>query len=303
MFIQYPPEGARMCDICINTTDNPSIQFRMHNDRFLCNECIEFLTTPPDRTALRQQWLDIMATRRKEGDYDFILAYSGGADSTAALKLLRKEYKLKVLAFTINNGMKTERIWQNASTVARYLGADWLYIHDVNRAAGAITQEFRVGGHVCGSVCEEGWKIPNYIKMMKTFQTDHVLTGLEIPTKGSITSSRYPFMVKFMAAHLMTKKEVFEFISDLPWENPNIKQGFDTDCLGAGFGLELYRVRHRRHAPIVIEFLSPRIRYGLLDREEELAKLNVPVPEKDWMFLERRFGNIRAEAASNIAGA
>lgn len=295
MNIPYPPLGSQMCDLCINTTADVQFTFENYDGRFLCSACIDYLKSPLDKNILRKQWLEVMEQQRGKSEYDFLLAFSGGADSSAALKILRLEYNLRILAFTINNGMKNDLIWKNASSVTRHLGVDWLYIHDITRAGGAIVDQLRVGGHVCGSICEDGWKIPNYKRLMQIYRNDYVLTGLEIPTNGTIFSSSKPFMIKFMAAHMMPKKQVFEYISDLPWVNPGIR-GFDTDCLGAGFGLELYRRKHQRHAPIVLEFLAPRIRYGLLDRNEELEKLNAPVPESDWIFLENQFGSIREKA-------
>jgi hypothetical protein len=39
---------------------------------------------------------------------------------------------------------------------------------------------------------------------------------------------------------------------------------------------------------------------GLLDRDEELAKLNVPVREAEWEFLESRVGPVREQARAHF---
>jgi predicted PP-loop superfamily ATPase len=295
MDVKYPPEGARMCEICLNATDNPLVQFREYEGRFLCLECVNVVASPIDHSALMREWEHVMDTLRGARGYDFLLAYSGGADSTAALKLLVDKYKLKVLAFTIDNGMKHDPVWQNALAVTRHLGVDWLYVNDVKRAVGVIIEGFRSSDIGSCSMCNKGWRFPNYKRLMKEYEASCILTGLEIPHGGSIIGQKSKWLIKMMAAHMMPKKEVFEYISDLPWKNPGIVQGFDTDCLGGGFGLELYRQKHARHAPIVISFLSERVRLGLMDREEEMEKLNHAVPEEHWAFLSERFGPIREE--------
>jgi hypothetical protein len=114
-----------MCDICLNATDNPLIGFSEYEGRFLCLECVKLLASPVDHSALMREWERVMDSLRGARGYDFLLAYSGGADSTAALKLLVDKYKLKVLAFTIDNGMKHDPVWQNALAVTRHLGALW----------------------------------------------------------------------------------------------------------------------------------------------------------------------------------
>lgn len=295
MDVKYPPEGAHMCEVCLNATDNPLISFREYDGRFLCRECVDFFASPPDREALAREWEHVLDNMRGARGYDFLLAYSGGADSTAALKLLVDKYKLRVLAFTIDNGMKHDPVWNNALAVTRHLGVDWLYVHDVKRAAGVIVEAMRTSEAGSCSSCNKGWRFPNYRKLMEEYESSCVLTGLEIPHGGTIFGRKSKWLVKMMAAHMMPKKELFEYISDLPWKDPGIVQGFDTDCLGGGFGLELYRKKHSRHAPIVISFLSERIRYRLLNREEELEKLNYPVPEEHWAFLAERFGPVREE--------
>lgn len=297
MDVKYPPEGTRMCDVCLNATDNQLITFHECEGRFLCQECLDLLASPPDHSTLQAQWEDVLNNRRGGRGYDFLLAYSGGVDSTAALKLLVRKYNVKVLAFTIDNGMKHDPVWQNCLAVTRHLGVDWLYVNDVQRAAGVIVEGFRDADNASCSNCNKGWRFPNYKRLMKEYEASCILTGLEIPHDGMITGRKSTWLVKMMAAHMMPKKEVMEYISDLPWKDPGIVQGFDTDCLGGGFGLELYRKNHGRHAPVVISFLSERIRYGLLDRDEELAKLNIPVPEEHWTFLENQFGKVRADAA------
>lgn len=296
--VAHPPPGETMCGICIDSTATPDVDFELVDGKRICAACAKELRNPLDRKALHDEWLEIMERERGGTDYDFILAYSGGADSTAALKLLVKEYKLRVLAFTVDNGMKSPQIWKNITDVTRHLSVDWHYIHDAT-APGAIVGALKEGDKICGDLCWKAWKQPNFDRMMRIFQKNVVLTGLEMPLGKGIMNTTYK-VVAFMAAHMWPKAEVFKYLADLPWQAPEWVQGFDTDCLGGGFGLELYRSKHRRHAPAVIQFISERVRRGLLDRDEELAKLNVPVRETEWEFLESRLGPVRQEARAHF---
>lgn len=293
--VPHPPPGETMCGICIASSSKPEQDFELVDGKRLCVDCVKELRNPLDRKALHAEWLELMEKERGGDDYDFILAYSGGADSTAALKLLVKEYKLRILAFTVDNGMKSPKIWKNIADVTRHLGVDWHYIHD-STAPGTIVNALKEGDKICGDLCWKAWKQPNFDRMMRIFKKNVCLTGMEMPLGKGI---RHPTLnvVAFMAAHQWPKAEIFKYMADLPWEAPEWVQGFDTDCLGGGFGLELYRSKHRRHAPAVIGFISERVRLGLLDRDEELAKLNVPVREAEWEFLENRVGPVRGARA------
>ncbi|HEX5727281.1 MAG TPA: phosphoadenosine phosphosulfate reductase family protein [Longimicrobiaceae bacterium] len=294
--VQYPSAGARMCDICLNATDHPALRFHEQDGRFVCQECLDHFATRPSAEALTRQWEEVMETRRGARGYDFLLAFSGGADSTAALKLLVEKYRMKVLAFTVDNGMKHDAVWQNCMGVTRHLGVDWLYVNDVKRASAVIVEAVRAADKGGCSRCDKGWRFPNYQRLMREYEASCVLTGIEIPYGGSIVSRNNPWLIRMMAAHQMPKKDIFAYISDLPWTDPGV-QGFDTDCVGGGIGLELYRKRNGRHAPVILSFLCQQVRYGLLDREEELAKLNVPVPEEHWAFFADQFGDLRQEPA------
>jgi len=296
--VAHPPPGETMCGICVVSSPKPEVDFQLVDGKRICAECAAELKNPLDRKALHQMWLELMERERGGDDYDFILAFSGGADSTAALKLLVKEYKLRVLAFTVDNGMKSPQIWKNVVDTVRHLGVDWHYIHDAT-APGTIVGALKEGDKICGDLCWKAWKQPNFDRMMRIFRKNCVLTGMEMPIENGIMHPTLK-VVAFMAAHLWSKGEIFKYISDLPWQAPEWVQGFDTDCLGGGFGLELYRAKHRRHAPAVIGFISERVRLGLLDRDEELAKLNVPVREAEWEFLESRVGPVRERAAAHF---
>ncbi|NWG76396.1 MAG: hypothetical protein HXY24_17640, partial [Rubrivivax sp.] len=65
---------------------------------------------------------------RGQGEYDCLLAYSGGKDSTYTLALLRDEYGLRVLAVTFDNGFVSPGAFANIRRVVEALDVDHLFI-------------------------------------------------------------------------------------------------------------------------------------------------------------------------------
>ena len=63
----------------------------------------------------------------KDCDYDAIVAYSGGKDSSYTLKYLVEELKLRCLAITVNNGFISKKAQTNCEVFTASLGVDWMY--------------------------------------------------------------------------------------------------------------------------------------------------------------------------------
>jgi tRNA(Ile)-lysidine synthase TilS/MesJ len=62
--------------------------------------------------------------KSKKSEYDAIVCYSGGKDSTYTLKLAVEKYKLKVLSFTLDNGFISPVAFKNIEKVVSALGID-----------------------------------------------------------------------------------------------------------------------------------------------------------------------------------
>jgi PP-loop superfamily ATP-utilizing enzyme len=63
---------------------------------------------------------------RNVGEYDCIVAFSGGKDSTYTLMLLVEKYKLNCLAITIDNGFISPQAKNNCRSVTESLGVDFV---------------------------------------------------------------------------------------------------------------------------------------------------------------------------------
>ena len=119
-----------ICSVCVLPESFPGITF---NNDGICNFCQEARNemTPSERFKLLQEEMSLaIETRRKfnQNDYDCIVAYSGGKDSTYTLKLLVEKYRLRCLAVTLNNGFMSEQARENCEVITSTLGVDYLVI-------------------------------------------------------------------------------------------------------------------------------------------------------------------------------
>jgi len=109
----------------------PGISF---NSDGLCNFCQDSptLSLVGERFAeLRKQMVSAIESRlgvHANSDYDCIVAYSGGKDSTYTLKLLSEKYGLRCLAITIDNGFMSDQARKNCEIVTTALGVDHIIL-------------------------------------------------------------------------------------------------------------------------------------------------------------------------------
>ncbi len=92
----------------------------------VCNICRqkEFKDVTIDWSGRKQQ-LDVLVEEyRGKYDYDCIVPFSGGKDSTFTLHYLMKEYKLKPLVVQFNHGFMRQGLLKNNERTFRKLGVD-----------------------------------------------------------------------------------------------------------------------------------------------------------------------------------
>ena len=99
------------CSKCVLPESFPGIQF---DEDGVCNYCLH--SHHPDDDKKREyltKFETLIDSIKGKYDYDVIMAYSGGKDSTYTMYQLTHKYKLKLLAFTFDNGFISERAMQN----------------------------------------------------------------------------------------------------------------------------------------------------------------------------------------------
>lgn len=113
------------CTKCILPDTFPGITF---DEAGVCNYCRN--TPIPTRDEKRehlQRFEALLEQKRSTSGFDVLLAYSGGKDSTYTLMMLTQTYRLKVLAFTFDNGFVSEQAKVNILKMTDTLGATSIF--------------------------------------------------------------------------------------------------------------------------------------------------------------------------------
>jgi tRNA(Ile)-lysidine synthase TilS/MesJ len=112
------------CTKCVISAQFPGVEF---DDKGVCNFCRDqvFYVTQDERIEqARVQIETLFNEKRGKSEYDAIVCYSGGKDSTYTLQLAVEKYKLKVLSFTMDNGFISPVAFDNINRVVSRLGID-----------------------------------------------------------------------------------------------------------------------------------------------------------------------------------
>lgn len=117
------PETIR-CKQCITSAAYPGITFDQEG---VCNFCLKghFHSTEQKYIDKAEKQISELFNKVKgKSEYDAIVCYSGGKDSTLALKYAVEKYKLRVLSFTLDNGFLSPTAFKNIDRVVSSLGVD-----------------------------------------------------------------------------------------------------------------------------------------------------------------------------------
>lgn len=112
------------CTKCITPETHETILFDQHG---VCNICtnIEYKQTRIDWPAKKVEFDALISQYRGKHDYDCIVPFSGGKDSTWTLYYLVKEYGLKPLVVRFDHGFLRPTVKENTDRVLRRLGVDF----------------------------------------------------------------------------------------------------------------------------------------------------------------------------------
>lgn len=117
-------KNIKRCTRCILSENFPKIEF---DEKGVCNFCNNELLCSTDSVIIdkaRGEIKNLFDVARGKSEYDAILCYSGGKDSTYTLKLAVEKYNLKVLSFTLDNGFISPTAFRNIEKVVSKLGVD-----------------------------------------------------------------------------------------------------------------------------------------------------------------------------------
>lgn len=114
----------RRCTKCLLPETHETIVFDADG---VCNICrnVEFKQTRIDWQAKKRELDALVEQYRGKHDYDCIVPFSGGKDSTWTLYYLVKEYGLKPLVVRFDHGFLRPNLNANTQKVLRSLGCDF----------------------------------------------------------------------------------------------------------------------------------------------------------------------------------
>ncbi|NWF57496.1 MAG: hypothetical protein HXY45_22180 [Syntrophaceae bacterium] len=114
----------KICRTCVLPHTFPTIEF---DQQGVCNYCRSFRGEEQQeelKKRYRGKLEKLLATHRGVGDYDVLMAYSGGKDSTYTLDLFKNYFHLRVLALTFDHGFVSPYAINNITRVIEKLGVD-----------------------------------------------------------------------------------------------------------------------------------------------------------------------------------
>jgi len=114
----------KRCTKCLTPETHESITF---DEQGVCSVCrqVEYKVGKIDWEQKKQDLTELIESYRGKYDYDCIVPFSGGKDSTWTLYYLMKEYKLKPLVVRFDHGFLRPNLNENTIKVLRNLGADF----------------------------------------------------------------------------------------------------------------------------------------------------------------------------------
>jgi len=304
MFI---PEKQELCSNCVNPLGmgvmspltKKELRFHEVEGRILCEICTEFLSPVyfPEKNHFRLELENYLDTHER-----VLMAYSGGMDSTVTLAFLLKECKkrnIRLETFTIETGAKGRITKCNIDNVMNFFGIKDHFFLDVSSKIQddpkvlAVTEKPMTTLEVyrycrgkdilpCGKLCNtmvDG----AYDDVMKRKGFSEMFTGGDTPKKNATGNYsifwRKPSGVVIIRggfAFGLTKEKNRQFIeqNNIPWVNPGCG-GYDTDCLVPGMFFanvtdgksEMALGEVVEKYPIILEYLTERVRFGVIDRK------------------------------------
>lgn len=120
----------KICKRCILPETFPGIKF---DDQGVCNHCRRSESNAHKVSGKKSEYRErldqlINSIKISAPSYQAVMAYSGGKDSSYAMKLLRERYDLKILALTFDNHFVSPFAWENINTITDKLGIDQIRI-------------------------------------------------------------------------------------------------------------------------------------------------------------------------------
>jgi tRNA(Ile)-lysidine synthase TilS/MesJ len=114
----------KICSTCVLPETFPTIEFDSNG---VCNYCRSFKGEEHQRELKKEyrgRFENLLKVYQGKSNYDVLIAYSGGKDSTYTLDVFKNYFELNVLALTFDHGFVSPYAMKNMRTVTEQLGID-----------------------------------------------------------------------------------------------------------------------------------------------------------------------------------
>jgi N-acetyl sugar amidotransferase len=174
----------QVCTRCVLTDSFPELTF---DSKGLCSECREYdrqasiwKTKMPEQRKI----LDNICAKAKSKhkDFDALIPYSGGKDSSFVLYVAKAKLGLDCLAYTFDNGYLSEYAKSNIDKACNKLGVDHIYQRFNPKIMHSLYSLFvRKTGYPC-SVCMRGMQV-GINKIADSHDIPLIITGTSLRTE------------------------------------------------------------------------------------------------------------------------
>ena len=116
----------KICLNCILPANFPGVTF---NSEGICNYCQNFNgheVLRNQKEHYEKEFLNLIEKYKGRSEYDCLMCYSGGKDSTYTLDILKNRFGLSILAVTFDNGFISPTATDNVKRVVEKLSVDHL---------------------------------------------------------------------------------------------------------------------------------------------------------------------------------
>lgn len=133
----------KRCNRCILPETYPGVSFDKAGQ---CNYCGYYLTSTDMRKSLKENLKKefynlIDEAKSKSNEYDCVVCYSGGKDSTFLLMELQNRFNLKILAYTLNNGFLSPKTLMNIKIMTAQLKIEHVMFQPEERIMNKIFRD------------------------------------------------------------------------------------------------------------------------------------------------------------------
>lgn len=174
----------QLCSRCVLTASFPRLTFDTHGVCSICRDYYKWTNNWKSKLPVQRKILNKLCieAKNKHREFDALIPYSGGKDSSFVLYTTKTKLGLNCLAYTLDNGYLSEYAKTNIDKTCRKLGVEHVYYRFnpdlMNRLYGLFV---RKTGYPC-SVCMRAMAVGTG-KIADLYDIPLVISGTSLRTE------------------------------------------------------------------------------------------------------------------------